>query len=192
MDLFAQLMMESLILGIFGGGLGVAAASALLPLLRAVPANLPRLSQVSLDGRVLLFSLAATLATSILFGLAPAVQTTRRDLGRSRMALRSFVIAEVALAFLLVSGAGLLMRSLEQVMNVDAGFRPEHVLTATVSFPETAGRTPTAALALENDLLARINRLPGVISAGWTSNLPIGGTGWSTYFSILRTAHAAR
>lgn len=186
LDLFLQFVTESLILGLFGGGLGIAAASALLPLFRAIPANLPRLSQISMDWRVLLFSVATTLATGVLFGLAPAFQMTRGDLrgGSSRIALRSFVVAEVALAFLLVGGAGLLIRSLERVLSVNAGFRPEHVLTATVSFPQTVGRKPGASLAIENDLLVKVNQLPGVISAGWTSNLPIGGTGWSMYFSI--------
>lgn len=191
---FGQLLTESLILAACGSIVGLAAACALLPILRSIPVDLPRWTQISVDWRVCFFAVGATAATGVLFGLAPAFETLRLNLNGvllgsgkndtaaghrgSRVLLPLLVAGQIAIAFVLVAGAGLLTRSLADVLGVNAGFRAANVLTATVTFP--AGTKPPG---LEG-FLAQVERLPGVRSAGWTTNLPIGGSGWGTYFAI--------
>ena len=184
-DLISQLMTESLVLAGLGGLLGALLAGALLPLLRSIPVALPRIEQASIDPAVLLFSLAATVVSGALFGLMPALQLAAQDsndtlkVQRSSRTVRSLVVAQIALAFVLLTGAGLLIESLARVLGVAPGFRAENVLTARVSLSQ-----PARALAIEQRLLDELRTLPDVTAAGLTSNLPIGGTGWTTYFSI--------
>src|ERR1035437_3528534 len=146
-----QFLTESGLLGVCGGVAGLGAGYAAVVVLRAgiPPFSLPREVNVAMDGRILLFSLAISVVTGVLFGLVPAIQAARPDLaatikeggrgstagGRRRM--RSvLVVAEVALAFVLLTGAGLLLRSFRNLMQVDAGFDAANAITAGLPIPE--------------------------------------------------------
>ena len=183
-----QLLAESLTLAVISGLLGLLVALAGIRLILAVkPGDLARLNEVGLDPRVLGWALALCLLTGILVGLAPAITMARRNLrpsgqegGRgiaggvaTRRIRRALVVTEFALAIILLVGAGLLIRSLWSVENVDPGFRPERVLSvqlATPAFMATAQRAD-----FYNRVLEQIESLPGVESAGITSDLFIGG-----------------
>ncbi len=197
-NIIVQLLTESVVLALMGGLAGMLAATAVFPLLRAMPVHFPRMDQITVDWRVLAFSFCATILSGVFFGLTPAIQMVRKDAagsfkgsGRSsthdrnvRLALSAFVVAEITLAFVLLVGAGLLVQSLARVLGVNAGFRADQVLTATVSLPQTQYAKPRAALAFQKRLLDRVRRLPGARASALTTNLPIGGAGWSIYFSI--------
>lgn len=199
-DLLLELLTESLLLAALGGAAGVLGASTLLPVLKRIPVNIPRIDQVSLDAHVLLFAILVTLASGVLFGLAPVIGFAFKDIadtlrGTSKgsasagsrgglFALHALVVSEIALAFILLVSAGMLMASLRRVLSIDPGFRPESVLTARISLPETRYQQPERRLELQTRLLAAVRGLPEVSSAGLTTNLPIGGQSWSTYFSI--------
>lgn len=189
--LVRQMLTESLVLAVAGGiaGLGVAGLfqRGLLVLLGdRMP--IPRVDQVALDLPVLAFTMATALATGILFGLAPAFVSTShanealRDGGRHgggrrlRRMLGALVVAEVALSLVLLTGAGLLMRSFVKLQNVDPGFRAEGVLTASVRLPRTRYPDPRAD-AFYRESLSRIAALPGVESAAAVRPLPLGGPG---------------
>jgi putative ABC transport system permease protein len=199
--LLRQFLTESLLLSTLGGALGIGAAffgiaaikSALPPFWlnpEAVPA---------LDGRVLLFSLVLVLATGLAFGLVPALRASRPDLshsikeggigasaGGSRGRLRSaLVVAEVALATLLLGGAGLLIRSFDRLQRVDTGFDATHVVSAWL--PITQKRYPTAAEfnGYLDRLEERIRALPGVSDAALTSSLPMEGWGYGMPFQVV-------
>ena len=180
-----QLLTESVALAVLGGGLGVLLAVWLLSLLRSLgPADLPRLEDVALDGRVLVVSALVTLGAAVAFGLAPAVDAIRGNLhlwlkeggrtgggggGRLRDGL---VVAEVALAVVLLSGAGLLIKSFARLMSVDPGFRAERVLTLQIAVPgsyNAAARHP-----LFERLYADLAGIPGVDAVGSTTRLPLG------------------
>jgi predicted permease len=183
-----QLLAESLTLAVIAGLLGLFVALAGIRLILAVqPADLYRLNEVGLDPRVLGSALALCLLTGILVGLAPAVTMARRSLrpsghggGRSiaggaatRRIRRALVVTEFALAIVLLIGAGLLIRSLWSVENVDPGFRPERVLL--VAFAPPALMATAQRADFYNRVLEQIGPLPGVESAGITSELFIGG-----------------
>jgi len=199
-DLLLQLLMESLVLATLGGAAGVFAASALIPILKLIPTNIPRLDQIAIDARVLVFSIVVTLLCGVLFGLAPAFGLSQKDIARhlrgtgkgspdtgdrrGSLALRALAVTEIALAFILFVGAALLVESLYHVLSVDPGFRSESVLTARISLPEKRYQLPEKRLEFQNRVLESVRLLPQVSAAGLTTNLPIGGQSWSTYFSI--------
>jgi len=184
-----QLLSESLTLAVISGLLGLLVAQAGIRLILALkPADLARLNEVGLDPQVLAWALALCLLTGILVGLAPAVTIARRNLrpsvqegGRgisggvaARGIRRALVVTEFALAIILLVGAGLLIRSLWSVENVDPGFRPERVLSlqlSTTAFRVTAPQRAT----FYNRVLEQIESLPGVESAGIIGDLFIGG-----------------
>jgi predicted permease len=177
-----QLLTESLVLALVGGVAGVGlAAWALKLLVSAGPQGIPRLAEIGLDGTALAFAFGISLLTGVLFGLAPALQTSRTDLagairegtrgskGRGGTRARSvLVVLETALAVVLLAGAGLLIRSFLELQHVDPGFKPEGVVTFNLELPtsqysdEAKLRTVTAAL------LEKMERLPGVTAAGAT------------------------
>jgi putative ABC transport system permease protein len=181
--LVRQLVTESLLLALFAGALGFLLAywgsSALVAL---APADLPRVSEISVDRWVLAFTLGTSIFTSLLFGLAPALYAARVDLsealkqGGRQMLSRvgivrtrgALVVAETALAVVLLSAAGLLLKSFRTLQSVNLGFRPERVLTmkATVPAPIPAARQ------FFDDVLPQIRALPGVLAAGATMALP--------------------
>ena len=181
-----QLLTESVLLAAAGAGAGLLLAwwgVELLP--RLAPAALPRLDGVALDGRVLAFTALLTLATGLLFGLAPALQGSRRDLhaglkegsrgseSHGRRRLRRLVVAgEVAAALVLLVGAGLLLASYWRLQGTSAGIRPEGVWITQIELPTARYAEDRQVIAFYRELLARIGALPGVRSAGVGISLP--------------------
>ena len=195
--LVRQLLTESLLLGAAGGALGIALAwGGLAALLQAAPADLPRRDAIVMDWRVLLFSVGLSLLTGVLFGLAPALQLARTDPGQTmkegargtsalgRSLRRGLVVVEIALAVVLLVGAGLMLRSFDRMRSVDLGFRPEHVLTARVALWGEAYRQPATRAAFFRQLIERIEAQSGVQGAGSVGTVFLSATPNSTNFSI--------
>jgi predicted permease len=192
--LVRQLLTESLLLAAAGGAAGLAVAAWCLEAIRRLgPAEVPRLAEAGIDPGVLLFTGAASVATGILFGLAPALAGGRADLGlalregdragerRSGKRLRAaLVVAEVALSVVLLAGAGLMLRTLWVLVSTDPGFAPRGVLTATFFLPASRYDGAAQRAAFAERAVARLQALPGVEVAGATSHLPLAG-GQLTY-----------
>jgi predicted permease len=170
-----QLLTESVLLSALGGGLGLLLAFwCTKAVLDTLPATLPRASQISLDGRVLLFTLALSILTSVLFGLAPALKTSRVNVqemlkqeGRGSSAGRHrlqgmFVAVEIALALVLLVGAGLMIRTLAALWRENPGFNPHHAITFDLSLPDAAKATPAETRARLRLFDARMRAIPGV------------------------------
>jgi putative ABC transport system permease protein len=184
-----QLLTESVLLSLVGAGLGLALAAAGLNVLKtALPADTPRLFDVHLDWRVLMFTGGLAILTGLAFGLAPALQSARSPLSDSLNAVArgavvsvsrglrgSLAIAEVALSVLLVIAAGLLIRSFWALSHVDTGFRAEKVLTARITPDESFCSDPARCLASYRSLLDRVRTTPGIKSASLVNTLPLGG-----------------
>jgi putative ABC transport system permease protein len=190
-----QLMVESLLLAALGGTAALVLAEWGVDLLvAAIPrdqlAAMPYLEALAIDGRVLGFTFLLTLATGIVFGLAPALQASKADLqtalkeggktsamgGRAR--LRSlFVAAEVAFAIVLLVGAGLMIKSLARLMYVDAGFNTKNLLTFQLALPFNEYQHEHQVIAFHKQLLDRIDKLPGVEGSATVSLLPLTGGG---------------
>jgi putative ABC transport system permease protein len=197
--LVRQLLTESVLLGLVGGVVGLLLAhwgTALLVALR--PAGIPRLDDVGVDGTVVGFTFLVALLTGVVFGLIPALQATRSDLvasireagrgalgGRQGQRTRSaLVVAEMALAVMLLVGAGLLMRSFLQLQRVDPGFRPEQTLALDLSLPTRRYPEDEQRIAFYGTLLERIEGLPGVRSAGAVNLLPMGDDRFVLSFAV--------
>jgi putative ABC transport system permease protein len=195
--LIRQLLTESLVLSAFGTALGLVLAWAGTRLLTNVnPGILPRATEISVDLRVVLVTAAIGVLTGLLFGLAPALQMARADLhsslrdggrgnsmGFRRNAVRgALVMGEVALALVLLSGAGLLMRSFYRLQSVDTGFDPHGVLTFRVNLPQAKYSKDEQQLAFFDRALGGVRALPGVTSAGAASLFPLAGS--DTIFSF--------
>ncbi len=191
-----QLLTESLLLAMVGAAAGILLAQWAIDALRALgQEQLPRLQAVNIDGRILLFTLGVTVVTGVLFGLAPALQAGQFNLnallkeggrgGGQRRRLRdALVVTEVALALALLTGAGLLIRSFWKLQQTDPGFNPERVLTASLTLPGARyGDAPNVA-SFQRQLLDRVTALPGVQSAGATSDLPWTGYDENAGFTI--------
>jgi len=184
-----QLITESIVMAAIGGAFGLLLAGVGLSLVKSMlPADTPRLAEVTLDWRVLLFAAALAILTGILSGTAPAIHASRPELTESLKAgsrgtthsasqglRRALVIGELGLAVLLVCGAGLLIHSLWALSHVDPGFRSESVLTARVtpneSFCDDAGR----CFAFYRGLVRQVRSLPSVTNSALISTLPLGG-----------------
>jgi len=194
-----QLLAESLLLSAIGGVCGLLPAYwGMGSLIALAPPDLPRINYIHVDGQVLVFTIGVSFLTSVLFGLLPALQATRIDLqhalqeggraasgGRRSGRVRSLLVAaEVALALILLAGAGLLIKSLYRLQQVSPGFQPDRVLTMLVPLPQTKYQQSERILAFYQDVTARIAQLPGVLSAGATSCLPYAGGGWSKNLTI--------
>jgi predicted permease len=186
-----QLLTESVLLALAGGGLGLLlAAWGTRAALGVLPAALPRAEQVGLDSHVLIFTIVVSFFVGILFGLTPALKTSQPDLhetlkqgGRGASGTRHraqdvFVVAETALALVLLVGAGLTIRSLIKLWNVDPGFNPHHVLTFGLSLPpaKTIGTTPVAIRAAFREFDEKMAAIPGVqaVSQTWGA-IPLSG-----------------
>jgi putative ABC transport system permease protein len=182
-----QLLTESVLLTMIGGALGIGVASLGVRTLVALsPPDLPRVSAIGVHGVVLLFAIIATTVVGLAIGIAPAVFATRHDLHAtlqqaSRRASRQttrrvLVVAEVSLALMLLVGAGLLLRSLEQLFSIPPGFRPSRLLVMEV---QATGRrmSDDATRRFFADALEAVKRVPGVESAAFTSELPLSGEG---------------
>ncbi len=196
--LVRQLLTESLVLSALGGALGlIIAAWGTDALVSLVPQNIPRVANIQLDASVLGFTFLVALSTGVLFGLAPALQASKLDLreslnqsgrgnvGGGRHRLRSgLVIAEVALALILLTGAGLLLQSFSRLSRVDPGFRPERTFTASISLPVAAYPRSENVDQFYRELLPRIKGLPGVQAASTIYPLPLSGSNMATSFDI--------
>jgi predicted permease len=195
-----QLLTESLLLAFAGGTIGMGIAVAAIQLVKAVgPAILPRLQEARADFRVFAFAFSVTLVTGILFGLAPAIGAARTNLmeslkeggqrsgtGASHARLRSaLVVAQVALALMLVVASGLLVRTFYQLLRSDSGFHAEHVLTFEVPLPSTQYSDRPAIARFYQRVLPSLRAIPGVESAGVTESVPMGGAAEATSIRIV-------
>ncbi len=192
-----QLLTESVLLSLTGGIGGIVLAKwGVDLLLKIFPDSLPRSSEISLDGRVLAFTLVVSVLTGLVFGIAPALQGSRSDLhdalkesergstGGRHWLRKSLIVIEVALTLVLLVGAGLLIRSFYRLLQVDPGFTYERVLSFNVSLPERGYDSLDRRKAFYQDLVTRVRSLPGVQAAAYSSGLPLGNNGWQTSFII--------
>jgi putative ABC transport system permease protein len=192
-DLVRQLLTESLLLSGAGAvaGLGVAVA-AIQALISLSPVDQIPAQGVTIDGTVLLYTFAIALATGFIFGFAPALHASRTDLqhtlkdgGRTagdqqgRWLRRGLVVAEMAVALMLLVGAGLLLRSFARLQSVSPGFDPTHIATMSVTLPNTKYKDDASLVNFFTAARRKIAALPGVVSVGATSNIPFGGN-WGT------------
>jgi len=195
-----QSLTESLLLSLTGGAIGLLIAACGVRLFLALsPQNLPRINSIGIDGQVLAYTLALSLLTAIFFGLAPALKATQPDLnealkgigkvsatGAGRSRLRgALIIGEIAIAFILLIGAGLLVNSFIRLNRVDIGFKPENILTAGLylapnKYPKGDNRVAFLQQARES-----IKSLPGVRSVGFTSSFPFSGYSFASSFQIV-------
>jgi putative ABC transport system permease protein len=197
-QLVRQLMTESLVLGVLGGAAGLLiGAWGAEALLRIMPPDLPRMPGMTIDGRVLIFTMGVSLLAAVLFGLAPAAHAWRTAVapelraggrglaGRGSATTRAgLVLAETALAFALVIGAGLLIRSFSELRHVDTGFDAESRLTYSVNLPVVRSGDDERVTLFWHQLLERTRALPGVIQAGAVQHLPLGGSGMTITFDV--------
>jgi putative ABC transport system permease protein len=191
-----QLLVESLVLAMLGGFAGVLTGHLFLDALVAwLPAGIPRIASATIDGRVMFFTIAVSAITGIIFGLAPAVQATRGEAATlirgdmrtstSRSTVRSaLVVAEVAIAVLLLAGAGLLIRSFVRLQQVDPGFSADHVLTFNLRLEGPDYRDAPGRVRTVNQIVERLRVLPGVGAASASSYVPVTGLGTAAWFNI--------
>ena len=203
-----QLLVESLLLALVGGGVGLLLALAILQGVNGLSQEaLPRLQPIGMDWPVLSFALLASLATAVLFGLVPALQgssvrlaeslgeTVRSAGGGHRRLSAALVVAETAFSLILLTGAGLTLKSLHQLLRVDLGHEPRGLLSAEIALPASKYQDQELARALRpgstarasvffDDLLSGLERLPGVRAAGAVSGLPLGGDGWGKHLVV--------
>lgn len=197
--LFRQMMGESLLVAAVAGAAGIAIAYGLMGAVTAwLPPDLPRADEVAIDARVLVFSSGVSLLAGVLFGLWPALRVSMARLepalresgrasgvsrGQRRMA-RVLVVAEIALAVVLVASATLLVRSFQNLTAVDPGFRTERLVTATVAPPEFRYSEPADRRAFVDRLLARVRQAPGVTLASAATGMPLGAPAYGAVFSV--------
>ena len=198
-QLFRQLLAESVVLSLAGGAAGLLLASwGVRALMAVAPADLPRAGDVHIDATILIFSIALSIVAGIVFGTVPAVIASRpdltvflRDAGRDgsasggRRRLRgALVAAQVALALVLLAGAGLAIRSFERLTRVDPGFRTANVLTFDISLPEASFPSMASQTAFFRDYVERIQHVGGVAAAGAASIAPVTRSGFGGSFTI--------
>ena len=186
-----QLLTESLLLTSLSAIVGLALAGAGVRLLAWWnPASIPRIAGVTVDLRVAVFTIAMALVTSVIFGLAPALRALRAGLveslkdgsqsassGSARQRFRNtLVVLEMALAVVLLVGAGLMLRSLWALQSTPLGLQPSNVLTMRVALPAESYRSPEEVVGFYQRLMERVKQLPGVASAGAARSLPLGST----------------
>ncbi|HKY33326.1 MAG TPA: ABC transporter permease [Candidatus Polarisedimenticolia bacterium] len=188
--LMRLLLAESLLLALVSGTAGILVALWGVDGIRSIaPAGTPRIDELSLDPVVLVYMLGLSLATGVVFGLAPALQSTRRDAGEAlkegtrvlggrsrRRLLRGLVVAEVALALVVLACGGLMVRSFVRVQNADLGFDPSRLLTLRLDLPEARYSSDAARAAFFDGALLAVRSLPGVTAAGAVTTLPLSGS----------------
>ena len=197
-----QMLTESMLHALLGGLLGTGVAwIGVRFLVLLAPGDVPRLDEIGIDGQVIAFTALVTLGTGLLFGLAPALRLrgdsadTLRDGGKTssasapRAARRTLVVIEVALAVVMLTGAGLLIRSLAKLRAIDLGFEPANVLTMQLTVPPRNYTDTTKDLLLAQ-ILERVRHVPGVKSAALEGSLPIEGSDNS--WSIMIDGHVAK
>ncbi|HTC32754.1 MAG TPA: ABC transporter permease [Bryobacteraceae bacterium] len=203
-----ELLIESVLIGAMGGVLGVGLAHEGLWLLATIgPANLPRLNEISIDARTLGFTLALSLLSGLLFGLIPALKyagpriaNALRSAGRTSSVSRErhrtrdvLVVAQVALALVLMVSAGLMIRTFQALRTVAPGFTaPEQLQTMRISIPDSLVSKPEQVIRIQNDITDKVAAIPGVISAGFSSEMPMEGFGsmWDSIFAENKTYSA--
>jgi putative ABC transport system permease protein len=190
-----QLLTESVVLALVGGALGLALATWAVAAVRGTDVQfLPRQAEVGIDGTIVAFTIVLSVATGLLFGLAPALRLSRGSLnttlregargstGGSLARVRgALVLGEVAVALMLLVGAGLLIRSFDKLTKVNLGFDPSHVLTYSVTFPSAKFRDRDQAGAMYETLLERARTLPGVQHAALSADLPMDGASYLSF-----------
>jgi predicted permease len=194
-----QFLTESVLLAILGGGVGLMFAFAGLRILTAfIPDTISQAESIGIDGKVLLFTALVAVVTGLIFGLAPAAQASNFSLnetlkeggrdaagGSKGVRLRGLlVIAEVAVSFVLLIGAGLLISSFLHLRNLDPGFRADHLLTAKIDLPELKYPDREHRIPFFDDVIRRVSALPGVQSAAIAGNLPLTYNGDSMYIGV--------
>jgi putative ABC transport system permease protein len=197
--LLKQVFTESVLLALIGGTAGVVLALWGIELLKTIGAQtVPRLREVNVDLVVLGVTVAICVGTGIMFGLAPGLVSARPELtealkeggrsstggGRRNRLRNGLVIAEVALALILLSGAGLLLKSFARLQNVNPGFNPRNALTFEISLPKVQYPNDPSIVRFNNEAQRRIASLPGVQSAGFSTILPLAGTNGDSSFAI--------
>jgi putative ABC transport system permease protein len=196
--LIRQLLTESVMLAMIGAGLGLLLAVWGVAFLTSLkPQGIPRLENVRIDGTVILFTMAVAVLTGVLFGLIPAFTATRgvaaslKESGRGAATHRAsarvrgaLVIAELALAVMLLAGAGLLMRSFVKLQAVDPGFRPEQALTFELTLPDARYAEDAPRIAFLDQLLPRLRALPGVRAVAGVMGLPLSGMDFIISFEV--------
>jgi putative ABC transport system permease protein len=194
-----QLLTESVLLSLVGGAVGLLLAKwGMDALLSLAPQNLPRMSNVSLDGRVLAFTALVTLLTGVFFGLIPALQASKPNLsetmkdagrgstegGRRQLIRSTLVVLEVASALVLLVGAGLMIKSFWQLQKVDPGFNPDKALTAMVALPRRKYPEEPQQIAFFQQLMEKVKTLPGVQEVGASNVVPLGDNDFVLAFEI--------
>ncbi len=191
-----QMLTESLLLAMIGGALGVAVAfGGFEALVALLPPNQPRVHIITIDWRVLLISAAASIATGLVFGLMPAIQAAT---GRSMTLLRSsrvtgaahvsagtrraLLLAEVALALVLVTGAGLMLRTMTNLSAIDTGFSRDPIVSAQFNLPQRYDAP--RRVAFFDQAVERLRAIPGVTSAAFTYSVPVAGSNWNSIFIV--------
>jgi putative ABC transport system permease protein len=191
-----QMLTESVLLAVIGGAFGVALTYAGFEgMLALLPPNQPRIHVISIDWRVLSVAAAASIATGVLFGLMPAMQAAT---GRSLLLLRSarvtgtaqsgagtrraLLFAEVALALVLVTGAGLMLRTMANLSAIDAGFSRDLIVSAQFNLPQRYD--PERRIVFFDQAIERLRALPGVTNAAMTYSLPVAGSNWNSIFIV--------
>src|SRR6185436_1028235 len=186
--LIRQMLVESTVLSLLGGALGLLVAAVTLRIiLTLAPSNIYRLQSVGLDGRVIIFNLMVSLLASLIFGAVPAWQASRVNLtsalkegsggssdGASRNNFRNvLVIAEVSVAIVVLAGAGLLVRSLIQLQKVPTGFNPEHLTAMTINLPRASYPDLARRIAFTEQLMMKLGAVPGIQAVSISNNLPL-------------------
>lgn len=196
--LLRQFLVEGLLLAFTGGALGLALAVWFRDALVArIPSNIPQFRPIELDWTVLLFSFMLVTLAGLTFGALPALWASKTDFGASlqesgrgnsqgpdhRRVRATFVIVEVALSVMLLVGAGLLVRSFQRVLSTNPGFRPEHVLTASIDLPPDEYSQDEKVASFYKQLMEKLLQTPGIASAGGSTDLPLLG-GWTHAFTV--------
>ncbi len=197
--LVQQFLTEGLLLSIIGGTLGVGLAWWAMRVLGKIAFPfLPRSQEIHIDSRVLLFTLLVAVLTSVIFGLIPSLQAGKADVQESLKEggntltggavggwlRQTLVIVEVAAAVVLLIGAGLMIRSIARIREVQPGLKPQNLLTAKISLPRERYKDPESAIRFYQQLLERLDNLPGVETAGLISHLPVEETGYNGNIAV--------
>src|SRR5258708_8351757 len=185
-----QLLIETMLLSVVGGALGLGLGYAGVRALTAFGLEAtPQGTQVTIDATVIAFTFGLAMALAVLIGLIPVLGLRQMNLSQSfreegrsgtasrgaRVTRRVLVTAQIAFAFMLLIGAGLLLASFQRVLRVRPGFEASHVMTGIVSLPATRYKEDAQRITFWNELTGRVRALPGVLAAGITSNIPLGG-----------------
>jgi len=188
LQLVRQLLAESVVVSLLGGAAGLLFALWGVPALLALApeGRIPRLGEIHIDAAVLVFTFGVSLLTGLLFGAAPALHAIRRTVnhelnsrssaGAGGGVLSALVVAEIALALVLLTGAGLMVKSLWRLQAIDPGFRPQNVVAMTVTLSDAVYREPADITAFHDRVLEKLAAIPGISAAAAVNSLPLGGT----------------